>query len=579
MSSAEPPSTSDSRSAYETGFVRVLTVALAGSLLFWAALPPLELSWLAWIAPVPWLVLVQWGSLTGRRPYVALWLAYFAFWLLSLHWLRLPHPALYLGWLALAAYLAIYLPLFVGITRVAVHRVRIPLWVAAPVVWTGLELARAHLLTGFLMASFAHTQVGWTQLIQISDLFGEYGVDFVVMLVAACVASAFRISGIREIGNVTNPESARQVRFHPLLLLPAVVALAATLYYGHVRLNEANQVDAASNRTFRIALIQGNSLAEWKFDPDSERKIMDEYVALSEKAVAKAREDGRPIDLLVWPETMFRSALVSFDNAFQMPPGSPRTKEQIAAIGRDDMQNLATRLGVVALLLGVDRFHFEANDPSDATMPRPRRFNSVALFAGEYVQGAYDKNHRVMFGEYIPFASFLPFLYRITPLTGGIEAGEKAMVFDWNYNYFAPSICYETVIPHVMRRQARATTHDGHAADVLINVTNDAWYRGSNELDLHLACGIFRAVETRKPLMIAANGGISAWIDRTGRIRAESPRQQPDVILADVKLGAMSSPYVALGDWFAAVCLTACVLLAIIGILTRHKSSPPSPAP
>ena len=67
------------------------------------------------------------------------------FWLLTIHWLRLPHPALYLGWLALSAYLAIYLPVFVGLSRVAVHRFDLPLWLAAPVVWTGLELARAHL--------------------------------------------------------------------------------------------------------------------------------------------------------------------------------------------------------------------------------------------------------------------------------------------------------------------------------------------------------------------------------------------------------------------------------------------------
>ena len=69
---------------------------------------------------------------------------------------------LYLGWLALSAYLAIYLPVFVGLSRVAVHRFGVPLWLAAPIVWTGLELARAHVLTGFLMASLAHTQVNWT---------------------------------------------------------------------------------------------------------------------------------------------------------------------------------------------------------------------------------------------------------------------------------------------------------------------------------------------------------------------------------------------------------------------------------
>src|SRR4051794_10630007 len=165
-----------------------LPIVLAGSFLLWASLPPLALGWLGWIAPIPWLLLVRTRELPGRRPYRALYVAGVAFWLASIYWLCLPHPILSLGWLALSAYLAVYLPLFIILSRVAVHRCSIPLWLAAPIVWTGLELARAHMLTGFLMASLAHTQVNWTMLIQISDMFGEYGVDFVVMLVAASIA-------------------------------------------------------------------------------------------------------------------------------------------------------------------------------------------------------------------------------------------------------------------------------------------------------------------------------------------------------------------------------------------------------
>ena len=105
-----------------------------------------------------------------RRPYCTLWLVGFVFWLAALHWLRLPHWATCFGWLALSFYFAFYLPLFVGLSRVAVHRLRVPVIVAAPVVWTGLELARAHVLTGMTMASLGHTQYRWIALIQMSDL-------------------------------------------------------------------------------------------------------------------------------------------------------------------------------------------------------------------------------------------------------------------------------------------------------------------------------------------------------------------------------------------------------------------------
>jgi apolipoprotein N-acyltransferase len=91
-------------------------IALIGSLLMWASLPPIAFGWLGWIAPVPWLLLVQRRELASCRPYRWIYLAGLIFWLLAIHWLRLPHPAVYLGWLALAGYLAVYVPVFVALT-------------------------------------------------------------------------------------------------------------------------------------------------------------------------------------------------------------------------------------------------------------------------------------------------------------------------------------------------------------------------------------------------------------------------------------------------------------------------------
>jgi apolipoprotein N-acyltransferase len=209
-----------------------------------------------------------------------------------------------------------------------------------------------------------------------------------------------------------------------------------------------------------------------------------------------------------------------------------------------------------------------------------RRYNSAAL-VDRYgtIVGTYDKVHRVVFGEFIPFAEWLPFLYRVSPLTGGIEAGAGPVVLEMNGHFLAPNICYETVVPHVVRRQANTLVGGRAPPEVLVNLTNDAWYWGSSELDMHLACGVFRAVETRKPLVIAANGGLSAWIDSCGRVREVRPRQQPQVILADVEPATMSSVYCEFGDWFAATCLAGCVALGIIGWRSRRRqdSLPPPP--
>ena len=558
-----------------------LAVALFGSILLWAALPPLAWGWLGWIAPVPWLLLVRAEQLPGRAPYRSLWLAGLVFWLLAIHWLRLPHPATSLGWIALSAYLAFYLPAFVGLSRVAVHQLGVPLWLAAPVVWTGLELARAHLLTGFLMASLAHTQVHWIALIQISDLVGEYGVDFVMMLVAACLTSGlpFVVNGLR----MNSMEQKNEVQHSGYrciaIFFLAVASLSTALAYGHWRLGNLRHGQLAAEPHPigpRIALIQGNSLAEWKFDPNRERQIMDEYVQLSERAIAEARRvgDGRPPDIVVWPETMFRTPLITFDHGYKPPEGATRSVEEVTAWGPKDLAGLVNRLGA-PVLVGIDRAHYPAGIAANGNPLPPERFNSAVLVGRDgKIIGTYDKMHLVMFGEYIPFARWLPILYRWTPLTGGIEAGTAPAALMLGAKFcFVPNICYETAIPHVIRRQVRTLEDRGSVPDTLVNLTNDAWYWGSSELDMHLACGVFRAVETRLPLVVAANGGISAWIDEYGSIRAQSPSQQADVLIADIEPRSLQSPYVRYGDWFAAFCLTVCVALAAFGWKTNRTTT------
>ncbi len=504
-------------------------IALVGSFLMWAALPPFALGWVAWIAPVPWLILIRMNELPGRRPYRSLYLAGFAFWLATTQWLRLAHPAVIPLWFVLSAYLAIYLPVFVGLSRVAVHRFGVPLWLAAPVVWTGLELARAHILTGFLMASLAHTQVHATMLIQISDLVGEYGVDFVVMLTAACIVSAFW-KGDRQT-RLLPPDAGLELgnrklslSFRPVALFPAALVLAGTLGYGEVRLHQSSAGEHTPNRPIaRVALIQGNALADWKFDDQRQPQIMDQYIRLSEQAVTNARNmgDGRALNLIVWPETMYLDHLREFEPGFVMPSEAQATTEEITAADRQALVRLSMQLGV-PLLVGIERDEIVAGGGSTADSPAYRAYNSAALADLSGKITTYDKTHLVMFGEYVPFAHWIPILNRLSSLTGSVEAGDKPIAMCAGDVCYAPSICYETVLPHVIRDQVATLKAKNEHPDVLVNLTNDAWYWGSSGLDLHLACGVFRAVETRLPLVVAANGGISAWIDHLGRIRART---------------------------------------------------------
>jgi apolipoprotein N-acyltransferase len=542
-----------------------LAMAVLGSVLLWLSLLPVAggwPGWLGWIAPIPWLLLVPLDDLPGRRPYRALYLAGLVFWLLTIHWLILPYPALtWMGWLALSAYLAIYLPAFIGIARVAVHRFDWPLWLAAPVAWTGLELARAHLLTGFLMGSIAHTQVHNIRLIQISDLVGEYGVDFVIMLVAACLAELLRVCFLSPNMAIRNTKSKtrRAIR----VVFPAIVALVPVLAYGYFCVSSASSPQ--TDRKPRVALIQGSIQAEWKQDPERESQIMREYISLTERAVREANQQEKPLDLVVWPETMYRSPIRDFDAGYKLPTNVTVTIDELTASDRKQLASLARHVGV-PVLVGIDRIHFLADDQSATERPTIQAFNSSVLVEPDgKIVGTYDKMHRVMFGEYIPFADWVPFLYQITPLTGGIVAGTEPKALRTSGGYlFAPNICYETAIPHVIRRQVATLNRNGEHPNMLVNLTNDAWYRRSSELDMHLACDVFRAVETRVPIVVAANGGISAYIDSLGRVRSQLGKQVSDVLVAEVEPGVKSSWYVRFGDWFAGLCLFACLFFVMV---------------
>ncbi len=534
------------------------TLALAGlsAGLLWAALPPLG-NWLwplAWMAPMGWVLLVQCEQMPGKRPYRALWLVGFLFWMAVLHWLRLPHPATSLGWVALSFYFSFYLPVFVALSRVAVHQAKISVVVAAPVVWTGLELLRGHLLGGMTMGSLAHTQYLFPPVLQICDLAGAYGLSFLIMLVAACLARAL-------------PWAGRKWAVWPAAV--SVAALAAAFGYGGWRMTNA---PAPAEKPLRVAIIQGSKDTQLTADPDEQVRVHDHYVELTEEAVRRYPN----LDLILWPETVFLDPLVTYEPGAKVPDELARegvTQSQFQRWLRNEtpetppeMTRLATWFGA-PMIVGIQQYHYGRTGPE--------RFNCAALVTadGVMVRPVYAKMHPVMFGEYIPLADRWPLLQRITPLASSLSAGDRPVAFTLDGWNLAPSICYESVLPHLIGRQLRTLAEEGPEPDLLVNLTNDGWFWGSSQLDMHLACGVFRAVEFRKPMLIAANTGFSAWIDGDGRIRRQGRRRATGLLLAEVSPDPRRSPYLWAGDWFAALCLTACGVFAVLGLFRRFSSA------
>jgi apolipoprotein N-acyltransferase len=311
-----------------------------------------------------------------------------------------------------------------------------------------------------------------------------------------------------------------------------------------------------------VALIQGSFDAELNAPRSRNEEIQSEYLRLSRYAIRK-RPD---VDLIVWPETMFSRPLLIYDEETFPPSDADWNVEDLrraAEAHRWDIAALAQEMET-DLLLGISIFEYGRGTIDG--------YNSAIHVSPEgCVVGRYDKMSPVMFGEYMPLADYIPTLQKISPLTGGIEAGNRALGFTVEGTIFCPSICYEDVLPHVIRRQIRQLADDDQEVDVLVNLTNDGWYYGSSELDMHLICAVFRAVEFRKPMLVAANTGFSAWIDANGRIVKQGPRRATDVIVADVSLDDRRSGYLAIGDLLAGLCLVVSIGLVAGAAVDRVR--------
>jgi apolipoprotein N-acyltransferase len=537
---------------------RILALALAGALLLWAAFPPLDFWPLAWIAPVPWLLLVRQAKLTGWKPYLQIWLAGFVHWLLMLQGVRLAHPALVGGWFALSAYLAIYLVLFVAISRVAVQQLRWPLWVAAPLVWIGMELLRGHLISGFASGLLAHTQTAWPLILQLADLGGGYFVSGLMILVAAALTQL--IPG-RWLGFATGAEEPLPHWAYGSWLpsVAAAVALAGTIGYGAWRLHQGLPPD--ERPPLQVALIQGS--LDTRFDQDPNERFNETFSHYA-KLTLEAVQEKQPLDLIVWPESMFAMVELQAKNE-EIPEAAREQFTESQKPFRNMVQQALGSMPGSSFLFGTTTFVFDLH--SSRGWPDDNYNTALLVAADGKTAGRYYKMHAVMFGEYIPCGDLFPFLYRLTPMPAGLSTGIEPVAMELKGYSLAPNICFESTVPQLIREQVATLERTRRKPlDVIVNVSNDGWFKGSAILDLHFRGSILRAIENRKPVIIAANTGISAHVDGCGRVLTRGPKRAPQVLLASVTADGRASPYHLLGDVPAWLCAWISWSLAVYGV-------------
>lgn len=295
------------------------------------------------------------------------------------------------------------------------------------------------------------------------------------------------------------------------------VLLALSAGYGVVRMGEVDRLAALAPKG-RVGLVQANmGLLEKRTDRGEGLR---RHVALSEQLLAEG-----PLDLIVWSETSVAGGVYEQD---------------AEAVYRQ----LFTERLPVPVLFGA----LLMRDVSDA---RGRTlFNSALMSDGHgNITGRYDKHELLAFGEYLPLGSTFPILYEWSPNTGAFTPGESLAALPLGPHRVSAHICYEDVLPAFVNALV-ATSN----AELLINLTNDAWYGDTTQPWIHLALAKFRAIEHRRYFVRSTNSGVSAFIDSAGRVLAHTGAFERAALSHQVAyLTPSRTPYELYGDlpWWA----------------------------
>ena len=495
----------------------------------------LDLGWLvAWLGPACLI-----AGLRGLSPWRALRHTFLAVWLAH---------SLILHWFYVVTVTYGHAPAAVGVIApigAALYPALISCWFgfgwawlrergsASPFVgaclWVALEHLRGFLLGGFPWASLGYSQHENSALLGIASLAGVYGLSFTVFLVGAALA---RLGESRRAGERVPGE----------IWVAFAVALALHGLGPLVR-----PVDTHGGETIRVAALQGNIDQGVKWSRDWYERTIRIYEDLSREA---AREGAR---LIVWPESAV--------------PGAVELDEQLT----HRLSRLA-RETQAAFVIGSVGVEFSAAGDS----PRRRFFDSAFLIQPDgHWDARYDKSHLVPFGEYVPFRALLgKFIEGVATgiASSDVSQGEGPRVVSANLRAgggqvalppgagtlkLGAPICYELLFPDLVRRFV------GDGAQLLLGITNDAWYGRTGAPYQFLAMTAMRSAETGTWTVRAANTGVSAIIDSTGRVRDALAIFERGKLVATVPLRDVQKRptiYVRIGDAFAHICWGAALL-------------------
>jgi apolipoprotein N-acyltransferase len=504
--------------------------ALASAALWVASFEPWGVAGAGWVCLVPLLLAVR----AGRAGWREAWLAGTLAWLGTVWWVKhVTTP----GMVALCVYLGLYWAGAMWAWARACARLpetgsRNNLMASAllATAWVGLDWVRGWMFSGFPWHGLGVSQWRNVVLIQVAAVGG---VDLLtwLMVFANGIGALTLVRVWREV------RRTQRLRMHldfslTLAVLGACTVLGLRAAWAH----------GMSGRPLRVACIQGNIPQDEKFDAMRAEELMEIYA--QQTGIASAAGP----DLVLWPESATGAGLL---DTMEMRAG---LAELLDATGRP-------------LLAGSV---FRDADGLD--------YNAALLFSpGGGDVPMYAKEHLLPFGEYLPGRRWFPWLARWIPLPSDYAPGRGGGVMEVpqgsNVVRAGVVICFEDVLADTVRRRVR----DG--AELLVNLTNDAWFKDSPGAWQHAVHAVFRCVETRRPMVRCTNHGVTCVIDSAGRMtevlrgaegRAVGVR---GFLLASVGVPAPGEPtWFLRGGWlFPLCCAGAAGLLACYELAGRHR--------
>jgi len=529
--------------------------------------PPFELSLLAWVALVPFILVC---SPAAKLSHLAI-LAYIVsliYWLGNLYWMA---PVTALGWAAFCLYTALLWPILLIALRYCRKR-NWPLFIAVPILVVGAERLQGLFLGGFFWRLLSHSQYANITFIQIADIFGAAGISFLIAMVNGLLAELLIAAGQKNILRV-------RYFLHTALVL---TALAGTIVYGRWRISQAEKFIETGPL---VASVQSNVPQSVKESLQADDEIFDSLLQQSRQSAEAGAE------LIVWPETMVQAILN--ESVWPFMVSSQRSRAFDKAL-KEHSNNTAF------VLVGSPGGEIKWENDGTVSLAR---YNSAFLYTpdGSQAKEQYNKVHLVPFGEVVPFRKSIPWLYNLlmsfTPYDYeySLDYGTKYTVFeiagkDKSIYRFGVMICYEDAVPAIARKFA-VDRQGQKKLDWLVNISNDGWFVRFNsgivcpttELAQHAAICAFRAVENRLAVLRSVNTGISCLVDTQGQIKngflagnlPNNAMERKGVAgwLADtVPIDKRVTFFSRYGQWLDFCCALCLVLLIIVPPLGRFFS-------